>query len=190
MCFLISQERSDEVSFLCSRFPGFVVSGSTAPLRTFSSTSCLPFVAPHDPDSDDVPFVATLNPKSGNKMGAVFLEDASRFPIYRSTGVLRCMQLFAMSIWSTAVHQRFHMKKATVDGKWLAADMWAMGSCWRGARSVLRSTVSCQFRPLSFYPLAFVMRKHVDVWCLGSIWCRPNVSVSVDTILWVLCAKA
>jgi len=79
-----AEERSDEVSFLCSRFPGFVVSGSTAPLRTFSSTSCLPFVAPHDPDSDDVPFVATLNPKSGNKMGAVFLEDASRFPIYRS----------------------------------------------------------------------------------------------------------
>jgi len=54
--------------------------------RTFDavSESCLPDVAPDDPMSDDVPFVGLLNPRSGSKMGAVFLREAQKRTAYTS----------------------------------------------------------------------------------------------------------
>jgi len=46
------------------------------------SESCLPDVTPEDPMSDDVPFVGLLNPRSGSKMGDVFLREAQKRTAY------------------------------------------------------------------------------------------------------------
>eukprot|EP00927_Polykrikos_kofoidii_P021276 TRINITY_DN20189_c0_g1_i2.p1 TRINITY_DN20189_c0_g1~~TRINITY_DN20189_c0_g1_i2.p1 ORF type:complete len:709 (-),score=122.81 TRINITY_DN20189_c0_g1_i2:9-2135(-) len=46
--------------------------------------SFLPMVRPDDPTSDDVPFLALLNSRSGSRMGAVFLDEARRFPVYQN----------------------------------------------------------------------------------------------------------
>lgn len=86
-CWLLCRgsEDSEEVLFHSGlgEVPDFTVKVAELPFQAYSSATFLPPVTPCDPNSDDLPFVGLLNPRSGNRMGALILEEAARFPMYR-----------------------------------------------------------------------------------------------------------
>lgn len=73
--------RDREGPLLGSEWRQISIEAVSEPYRTFSTSSFLPPV--HGPGMGRAPFLGLLNPHSGNKMGAPFLDEARNFPSYR-----------------------------------------------------------------------------------------------------------
>eukprot|EP00929_Paragymnodinium_shiwhaense_P057222 TRINITY_DN28635_c0_g1_i1.p1 TRINITY_DN28635_c0_g1~~TRINITY_DN28635_c0_g1_i1.p1 ORF type:complete len:1099 (+),score=261.80 TRINITY_DN28635_c0_g1_i1:107-3403(+) len=79
----VSSKEGQEVRFVAADIDGFIIQGLPQDFNTYSESSVLPQVNADADSSDDAPFIGLLNPRSGNKKGAVFLEPCRRFPVYR-----------------------------------------------------------------------------------------------------------
>mmetsp|Transcript_36965 Transcript_36965/g.81165 ORF Transcript_36965/g.81165 Transcript_36965/m.81165 type:complete len:1096 (+) Transcript_36965:22-3309(+) len=81
---LLVRSASGDLPLLAAAWDGLVVEEAPEDVFTYSKSSFLPRVDMIDPESDDAPFLGLFNQSSGNKVGAVILEESRLFPIYRA----------------------------------------------------------------------------------------------------------
>jgi len=110
-----------DVPVVASSWPSLEVEMCIERFRTHVASGCLPPVAPDEDTSDDVPFLALVNPHSGSRMGAVFFDEARRFPEWRRR-VFDIVEVASRPSTARAFRKQLDAVKQDAQRKMLARD--------------------------------------------------------------------